>query len=156
VLIAFAKSLNAPALVGWLYFALCLTSTLGTLWFGGLRLRWSLPTCLAAFAIYTGITFAAMSYLQSFWPMFLLALASGSFAGAKIAAIFSLSSTLVPTRYATESGTWLGSMLLVGIGTGFAVGGVILERFDWQTLALVSALPMFAVAVFAQGIPKKT
>lgn len=156
VLIAFAKSLNAPALVGWLYFALCLTSTLGTLWFGGLRLRWSLPTCLAAFTIYTGITFAAMAYLQSFWPMFLLALASGSFAGASIAAIFSMSSSVVPTRYATESGTWLGSMLLVGIGSGFALGGVILERFDWQTLALVSALPMFAVAVFAQGIPKKT
>jgi MFS family permease len=156
VLIAFAKSLNAPALVGWLYFALCLTSTIGTLWFGGLKLRWSLPTCLAAFTVYTGITFAAMAYLQSFWPMFLLALASGSFAGASIAAIFSMSSSVVPTRYATESGTWLGSMLLVGIGSGFALGGVILERFDWQTLALVSALPMFAVAVFAQGIPKKT
>jgi MFS family permease len=155
VLIAFAKSLGSPALVGWLYFALCLTSTLGTLWFGGLKLRWSLPACMSFFAIYTGLTFAAMAWLQSFWPMFFLALASGTFAGAKIAAIFSLSSTLVPTRYATESGTWLGSMLLVGIGSGFALGGIILERSDWQTLALISALPMFAVAVFAQAIPKK-
>jgi predicted MFS family arabinose efflux permease len=141
-------------LVGWLYFALCFTSTLGTLWFGGLKLRWSLPQCMSVFAIYTATTFAAIAWLQSFWPMFFMALASGTFAGAKIAAIFSLSGTIVPTRYATESGTWLGSMLLTGIGTGFALGGIILERYDWQTLALVSAIPMFCVALFAQAIPK--
>ncbi len=155
VLIAFAKSLNASALVGWLYFALCLTSTLGTLWFGGLKLRWSLPACMSLFALYTAATFAAMATLQSFWPMFFLALASGTFAGAKIAAIFSLSSSLVPTRYATESGTWLGSMLLTGIGAGFALGGIVLERSDWQTLALISAVPMCGVAVFAQLLPKE-
>ncbi len=155
VLIAFAKSLGTAASVGWLYFALCLTSTLGTLWFGGLKLRWSLAKCLAVFTIYTAFTFAAMAWINSFWVMFAMCLASGSFAGASIAAIFTLSSSLVPTRYATESGTWLGSMLLTGIGAGFALGGLILQNGSWQSLALASSIPMFAVALFAAALPKK-
>ncbi len=155
VLIAFAKAIGAPASVGWLYFALCFTSTIGTLWFGGQKLRWSLRLCLAAFAVYTALTFALMAWIETFWLMMALALASGSLAGAKIAAIFSLSSNMVATRYATESGTWLGSMLLTGIGAGFALGGIILERYDWQTLALVSAIPMFCVALWAMGLPRE-
>ena len=154
--IAYTKSLEMPASVGWLYFALCLTSTLGTLWFGGLKLPWSLPVCLAAFTVYTGVTFGAMAWIGSFWVMFTLALATGCFSGASIAAIFTMSSSLVSTRYATESGTWLGSMLLTGIGSGFALGGIILQNSSWQTLALISALPMFAVALFAAAIPKVT
>ncbi len=155
MLMGFVKFIGNDALVGWLYFALCLTSAVGTLWFGSLKLRWSLAQCLVAFTTYTAVLFAAMAWAQSFAVMFVLALFAGAFAGACIASLFTLSGQFVASRYITEAGTWLGSMLISGIGVGFGLGGLILEQHGWVTLALVSALPMFAAAAFALALPKK-
>lgn len=150
VFIAYAKATNTEPWVGALYFAACLTSALGTLWFGGLKSQRPRRHWLCAFALYTGATFAAMSLVEHYLALLTLAFFSGAFVGALIASVFTLSATTVATRYATEAGTWISSMLLTGIGAGFALAGLFLEHVSgWQALALVSGAPFLVVALLA-------
>ncbi len=151
VLIAFTQSIGHPSWVGWQYFMACISSGVFSLWFGTAKLKLSLVNSLALFAVYTGITMAAMALVTNFWAMLVLALLSGALVGPSIASLFALSGQLVPSRYATEAGTWLGSMILSGLGGGFALAGLVLELHTWQTLAWLSAIPVALVLFLSRG-----
>jgi MFS family permease len=154
VFIAYSKATDQQALVGGLYFAACLSSAVGTLWFGGYRSARPLRHWVCMFAVYTAAMFSAMALAFTYSAMLALSFFSGAFVGALIAATFTLSAQVVPTRYATEAGTWIASMLLAGIASGFAAAGVFLQHIgSWSGLAVVSGVPLSLVALLSLRLP---
>jgi MFS family permease len=117
--------------------AICSTgSAVGGLAYGGmhfaLALERQLPLLLVGFAALLGAhAFVAM-------PWLLATLAFG--AGLTIAPALTVLSLLVtqhaPERYATEAFTWMSTCIVIGVGSGMAVGGQLVEALGpWAAFA---------------------
>jgi len=72
-----------------------------------------------------------------------------------IAPVFVLFTTLVtanaPSRYATEAFTWSSTCIVGGVSVGNALGGRLLEAYDYSAVFALSAAVALVAAVCALG-----
>jgi hypothetical protein len=130
-----------------------LGSAIGGAIFGGLHLdarierQWaaalglmSIPVVLHAFAPNTG-TLAVLAFF------------AGGLIAPSIAAQSVLVSRLAPAHYATEAFTWSSTAILVGLGSGVALGGTLVETVGLRPAFAIGGAVVGAMALLALMIP---
>ena len=156
---AFATALAAPALGGVLLSVNSIGSATGGAIFGGLHLATRVERQFA-----TAMGLMAIPLLLH--AIFLQPLAFGViafFAGLLIAPSIACQSVLVsrlaPVQYATEAFTWSSTFIVSGLGTGMALGGLLVEtsgvRSAFATGAvLAAAMSLLALQIAPSAAPK--
>jgi predicted MFS family arabinose efflux permease len=78
------------------------------------------------------------------------------FAGALIAPSIAAQSVLVsrlaPKQYATEAFTWSGAFIVSGLGTGMALGGLLVETVGLPSAFVVGSGVVGAMALMSLAI----
>jgi len=154
---AFATSLALPALGGILLAINSIGSAVGGTIYGGLRFEAPVERQFAlAMAAMTLPLLAHAFFLEPF-PFAVTAFFAGALIAPSIAAQNVLVSRLAPAKYATEAFTWSSTAILIGLGSGMALGGSLVEnaglRANFATGAAVvatMALLMLSGASFSR------
>ena len=147
----FATSIGLPPFAGVLLAINSAGSAVGGLAYGALHVNAAVdrlaPRLLAAIAL----PIALHAVTGSPWILGALAFA----AGVLIAPVFVVFTTLVttsaPSRYATEAFTWLSTCIVSGVAVGNALGGRLLETYDYTTVFALSSVVALAAAICATG-----
>jgi MFS family permease len=143
----FAAQLRNPPLAGILIAVNSAGSAIGGLVFGALhfglpperQLRRLLAVIVAPLALHAVITSAG-------W-LAVVAFVAGLCIAPALTLVTLLVSSYAPARYATEAFTWVATCIVSGLGTGNALGGLLLERYNAAVVFGASA----AAALLAAG-----
>lgn len=147
---AFSDALGSPAFAGMLLAAFSCASAAGGLAYGTMTSRHSLPRIHIAFSALLPLACIPLA-LASSLPV---AIALAALAGAPVAPVIATRNQLVGTvarpGTGTESFTWPLTAMIAGISLGVAVGGRLVEAYDWwMPLLAASAVSAGAVALIA-------
>jgi MFS family permease len=150
---AYGVAMAAPALGGLLLGLNSMGSAAGGALYGGLHFRIPVERqfALAVGLMSVGLLLhaVAMPVVAAF---FVIAFLAGVLIAPSIASQSVLVSRLAPEQYATEAFTW-GSMCIVsGIGSGIALGGILVESAGLTTLFIVSGSIAAATALVALSV----
>jgi predicted MFS family arabinose efflux permease len=150
---AYGTALAAPALGGLLLSLNSMGSAVGGAIFGGMHLQARIERQWAA-------TLALMSipvFLHAVAPdtrtLAVLAVLAGGLIAPSIASQSVLVSRLAPAHYATEAFTWSSTAILVGLGSGVALGGTLVETVGLRPAFAIGGCVVAAMAVLALMIP---
>ncbi len=141
----FATHQGAPAAAGAILGFASVGSALGALGYGSREWNWPLmKQLLLSLASMAGgiLLVAPISNLYLFALVAIIGCAPMSVA---LAATSTLISRLAPRAMLAESFTWMATCLLIGISSGIAAGGVLVENFS-ATLAFLAATTVTALA----------
>jgi predicted MFS family arabinose efflux permease len=83
----------------------------------------------------------------------LLAFVAGGLIAPSIASQSVLVSRLAPPHYATEAFTWSSTAILVGLGSGVALGGTLVETVGLRPAFAVGGVVVACMALVALLIP---
>lgn len=125
-------------------------SALGGLVYGGITFRWPLARVLPWLMATMALPIALHLPVASPWLLAPLAFVAGALIAPAMTTVSLLVSTLAPARYATEAFTWSSTAIVLGVGTGMAAGGALVERFGPAGafgLAVAAALVASALAL---------
>jgi predicted MFS family arabinose efflux permease len=131
--------------------AICsIGSATGGLAYGGLHialpLERQLPRLLLAFALLLGLH----ALIRSPWILAPLAFAAGLTIAPALTVLSLLVTQHAPARYATEAFTWMSTCIVIGVGTGMAVGGQLVEAVGpWAAFASGAAAVVVAAFLSA-------
>ena len=150
---AYGTALAAPALGGLLLSLNSMGSAVGGAIFGGMHLQARIERQWAA-------TLALMSipiFLHAIAPdtvtLAVLAVLAGGLIAPSIASQSVLVSRLAPAHYATEAFTWSSTAILVGLGSGVALGGNLVETVGLRPAFAIGGCVVAAMAAVALVIP---
>ena len=146
---AYATVLGLPALAGAFLAVNSLGSATGGGLFGGLHFKapverqfacvmalMALPVLLHAF-VGTSIAFGVVAFV------------AGALIAPSIACQSVLVSRLAPSHYATEAFTWASTFIVSGLGTGMALGGLLVETTGYRSVFVTGAAIVGAMAAVA-------
>jgi MFS family permease len=150
---AYGIAAAVPAMGGLLLGVNSIGSAAGGALYGGLHFRMPVER---QFALAVGLMSVGLLLHTLAIPMvaafFVAAFLAGALIAPSIASQSVLVSRLAPEKYATEAFTW-GSMCIVsGIGSGIALGGVLVESVGLPTLFTVSGSIAAATALVALSV----
>ena len=146
---AFARDHGAPELAGVLLATWALASATGGLLYGA-RSWGSLHRTYLRLACLLPLGFlpaAGRARHRRSWP--LLILPAGLGIAPLLAAGNQLAGQVAPPGAMTEAYTWPITALIAGFAAGAAVGGVLIEAFDWRAPLLAGALAAATGAALA-------
>lgn len=150
----YAQSLGRPGLVGWLFAAMSITSALAGFAYGAMHFAAPISRhCLLALLWLAGgaLLLAQTTRLE---VMLLGCLLAGAGFGPGMAAMNLQLGKLTPSQYSTEAFTWSMTLFMVGLGSGFLVGGLLIEQVGWPRAMLASAGVFAASALVCLALPK--
>ena len=144
---AYATALAMPALAGVLLSVNSLGSALGGAIFGGLQTKVRVERQYAAAMGLMAVPLGLHAVVSAPVAFAVVAFFAGALIAPSIAAQSVLVSRLAPSRYATEAFTWSSTFIVSGLGTGIALGGLLVE-----TTGLRSAFAMGSAVVAAMAL----
>lgn len=151
---AFAMSIGVAALGGVLLAINSLGSALGGALYGGLDFRASVERQFAAAIGLMAVPLLLHAAFASEPAAFIaVALLAGVVIAPSIAAQSVLVARLAPARYATEAFTWSTTFIVSGLGTGIALGGLLVEAAGLRQAFLAGSAVVSAMALVALLIP---
>ena len=147
----FATSIGSPPYAGILLAVNSAGSAVGGLVYGAMHSRANVDRLAPRLLALIVIPLALQALTGSPWILIALAF----IAGLLIAPVFVVFTTLVtasaPSRYATEAFTWSSTCIVSGVSVGNALGGRLLEAYDYAAVFALSALVALAAALCALG-----
>ncbi len=150
----YARAIDQPEVIGLLFAAMSVTSALSGFAYGAVPLSSPLARhCLFAMLWLTG---GALILAQTDRLPVMVAgcLLAGAGFGPGMAAMNLQLGKLTPSQYSTEAFTWSMTLFMSGLGSGFLLGGLLIERITWQSAMLASAGTFAVAAVVCLALPK--
>lgn len=149
----FATAQGVTRQVGWFYAAMSLPSALAGFVYGSRHWSWPLNRQIAASAVWLAVGSVIMAMTSS--PMgFAWACAATGLAFSPLITALSMQlGALAPKAYATEAFTWSATMFMVGVGLGFWLGGLLVERHGWAYSLWGAALCLAVATVWCPFVP---
>ena len=149
---ALATSLAMPALAGVLLSVNSIGSALGGAIFGGvrtgMRIERQLATTMGLMAV--PLLLHAAFLQPSLFGV--VAFFCGLFIAPSIASQSVLVSRLAPAKYAAEAFTWSSTFIVSGLGSGMALGGVLVETSGLRSAFATGAVIVAAMSILALQI----
>ena len=146
---AYATALGVPALAGVLLAVNSLGSALGGALYGGLHFKAPMERQFGWAMALMSIPLFVHALLQMPVAFAITAFFAGLLIAPTIAAQNVLVSRLAPAKYATEAFTWSSTFIVSGLGTGMALGGVLVESVGLRTNFAIGGAIVAAVALLA-------
>jgi len=147
----FATSIGSPPFAGVLLAVNSAGSAVGGLVYGAMHINIAVDRLAPRLLALIVLPLALHALTGS--PGLLVAFAF--VAGLLIAPVFVVFTTLVtanaPSRYATEAFTWSSTCIVGGVSVGNALGGRLLEAYDYSAVFALSAAVALVAAVCALG-----
>ena len=153
---AWGTALLMPALGGILLSLNSMGSAIGGAIFGGLHLEARIERQWAAALGLMSIPVFLHAIAPNTGTLAVLALLAGGLIAPSIAAQSVLVSRLAPAHYATEAFTWSSTAILVGLGSGVALGGTLVETVGLRPAFAIGGCVVAAMAALALSIPAVT
>jgi predicted MFS family arabinose efflux permease len=150
---AWGTALLMPALGGILLSLNSMGSAIGGAIFGGLHLKARIERQWAAALGMMSIPVFLHAIAPNTVILGVLALLAGGLIAPSIAAQSVLVSRLAPAHYATEAFTWSSTAILVGLGSGVALGGTLVETVGLRFAFAIGGGVVAAMALLALTIP---
>ena len=126
----FAVQVDRPPLAGLLIASNSIGSAVGGLIYGGLHMALCHERQLRRVLGLLALPLIAQALITSAGALALVAFIAGLCIAPTLTVVTLLISSYAPARYATEAFTWFATCIVSGIGTGNALGGLLLERAD--------------------------
>ncbi len=136
----YAAATGVTALAGVLLAVNSIGSAIGGLAYGGVRVPLAIERHLRGSLLLLALAIATQALAPGAWTLGVLAFVAGLFIAPSLIAVTMLVTANAPPRYATEAFTWSATCVVTGLGTGMALGGALVERFDARAVFLASAL----------------
>ena len=134
-----------------------LGSALGGAIFGGIRLKARVERQLACAMGLMAVPVLLHAVVSSQAAFAVVAFFAGTLIAPSIAAQSVLVSRLAPQQYATEAFTWSSAFIVSGLGTGMALGGLMVETVGLPTAFVVGSAVVGAMALLSLAIsPPRT
>lgn len=146
---AFAAFLGNKALVGWFFAALSIPSAIAGFVYGTWHIKTPLNKQSLMCAAWLATGAALMAATNTFALFIVMCVLAGLAFGPMITALSLQLGKLTPVEYSTEAFTWSMTVFLIGMGTGFTVGGGLIETATWLDgwrAALVASIVLFVLA----------
>jgi MFS family permease len=150
---AYGTALAVPALGGLLLSLNSMGSAVGGAIFGGLHLKARIERQWAAALAMMSVPVFLHAIAPNTATLAVLALLAGALIAPSIAAQSVLVSRLAPAHYATEAFTWSSTAILVGLGSGVALGGTLVETVGLRPAFAIGGCVVAAMALLALTIP---
>jgi len=152
---AFAEEEGARELAGLLLACWSLASAAGGLAYGARDRSGRLAGMYVRLALILPLGVAPLALAPSVPVMALLLIPAGALIAPLLSSGNQLIGDVAPPGFATEAYTWPITSLLVGIATGNAVAGAVVEAADWRT-AFVVAVCVAALGGVAAASGRRT
>jgi MFS family permease len=150
---AYGTALAAPALGGLLLSLNSMGSAVGGAIFGGMHLQARIERQWAATLALMSIPIFLHAVAPDTRTLAVLAVLAGGLIAPSIASQSVLVSRLAPAHYATEAFTWSSTAILVGLGSGVALGGTLVETVGLRPAFAIGGCVVAAMAALALMIP---
>ena len=155
---AYATALAMPALAGVLLSVNSIGSAFGGAIFGGLQTKLPVQRQYAAAIGLMAVPLGLHAVVSAPVAFAVVAFFAGALIAPSIAAQSVLVSRLAPARYATEAFTWSSTFIVSGLGTGIALGGLLVETTGLRSAfatgaAVVAAMALLALLISASPAP---
>ncbi|VEE15814.1 MFS transporter [Ectopseudomonas mendocina] len=153
VSVAFAEQLGWPAAASLILSAYAASSCVAGLLFGALNLTTPLHRLLLLGGLATALTTVPLQLAGSIAELAGAVLLAGLFFAPTMIVAMSLVERLVPEQRLTEGMTWLLAGLNVGVATGAAISGRVVDQsgaLAGFTVALAAGTLVLAVALWGQ------
>jgi len=149
---AYATALAMPALGGVLLSVNSIGSALGGAIFGGLHIKAPVERQFAAAMGLMAIPVFLHAVVNPPVAFGVVAFFAGALIAPSIAAQSVLVSRLAPAHYATEAFTWGSTFIVSGLGTGMALGGLLVETTGLKSAFVTGSIVVAAMALLALAI----
>jgi MFS family permease len=147
-LTAATAMLGKPAAIGWAFAALAFTSAVAGLWHGSVHVKATKGVQFALSCTWLGVGSVAFALSPGLTVLLALCWIVGFGFAPGFTAIHSAMAEVAPPAQSTEAFTWLGTLVLVGIGVGWSVSGWLAEALSWRAPFVVSAACMGVAALY--------
>ena len=149
---AFGTALGLPALGGVILAVNSIGSAVGGAIFGGLRIGMRVERQFACAMGLMAIPLFLHAVVTDTLAFGVVAFFAGALIAPSIAAQSVLVSRLAPARYATEAFTWSSAFIVSGLGTGMALGGLMVETTGLPSAFVAGSVIAAAMALLALAI----
>ncbi|OGA20467.1 MAG: hypothetical protein A3H34_07945 [Betaproteobacteria bacterium RIFCSPLOWO2_02_FULL_67_19] len=149
---AYAAARDLPAMAGVLLALMSAGSAIGGLAYGSRS--WA-PPLTRQFAIALGLMGFGMALLAlpgNVWSFALLSFLAGIVMAPALTMQAMLVARIASSRHATEAFTWSSTALLSGVGLGMALGGWLIERWDWRATFVAASIAAFSSGARAMSL----
>ncbi|WP_354702415.1 hypothetical protein DSM112329_02773 [Paraconexibacter sp. AEG42_29] len=140
ILPAFAETEGHRALAGVLLAVWTIGSAAGGIVYGARSHERPLADRFVAYALIMPLTLLPLALAPSLPVMLLMVLPAGAIIAPTLAAANQLVAQVTPPGQQTEAYSWPLTALVLGVASGNAAGGAIVEAADWQTAFVVAGL----------------
>jgi predicted MFS family arabinose efflux permease len=152
---AWGTALAMPALGGLLLSLSSLGSATGGAIFGGMHLKARIERQWAAVLGLMALPIFLHALAPNTIVLGVLAVVAGGLIAPSIASQSVLVSRLAPAHYATEAFTWSSTAILVGLGSGVALGGTLVETVGLRYAFAIGGCVIACMALLALSIPEQ-
>lgn len=150
---AYGTALAAPALGGVLLAVNSTGSAIGGAIYGGLHLHARIERQFAAAMALMSVPLFLHAIVPTTFLFAVVAFLAGALIAPTVASQSVLVSRLAPPHYATEAFTWSSTAILVGLGSGVALGGTLVETVGLRPAFAVAGVVVACMALVALLIP---
>lgn len=153
--VAFAKQQGVPIAASVVLSLYAVGSCLAGLVFGALRFTQPLSVQFLYAALVTAVTIIPLFWVTDVWMLSVAMFVSGIFFAPTMIIAMAIVENHVSESKLTESLTWLITGLGIGVATGAAATGWVMDHFDVQTGFYVTYLAAALIAVTALIFAKR-
>ncbi len=139
--------------VGWAFAALSVTSAVAGLVHGSRTWAWSQGQQFAASTAWLALGSVALAGAPSVWVLVLVCLPVGFAFAPAFTTGHTAMSHAAPAAQSTEAFTWMGTVLMVGIGAGWALSGQLVDGASWRAALACGAACMLAAGALGLRFP---
>ncbi len=150
----YSQAKSWPGLVGILFAAMSVSSALSGLAYGARTWPLALARQCLLSVLWLALGALLMSQLDGVAAMILVSFLIGAGFGPGLAAMNLQLGKLTPSAYSTEAFTWSMTLFMGGLGVGFLLGGLLIERHGWSASMLASGLAFLLAAVVCLSLPR--
>jgi MFS family permease len=150
---AWGMTLASPALGGVLLSLNSMGSAMGGSIYGGIHLKTRIERQYAATLALMSVPIFLHAVAPNTVTLAALAFLAGGLIAPSIASQSVLVSRLAPAHYATEAFTWSSTAILVGLGSGVALGGTLVETVGLRPAFALGGVVVACMAMLALTIP---
>ncbi|MGL4231539.1 MAG: MFS transporter [Casimicrobium sp.] len=151
---AFADFVGSKAMVGWYFAALSIPSAIAGFVYGTWKISWPLNRQILCTAAWLAVGSVAMAAMNESIGFIVMCAITGLAFGPMITALSLQLGKLTPVEYSTEAFTWSMTVFLIGMGTGFIVGGALIEAQGWRSSLIASVALFVAAGLSCLAIPE--
>ena len=151
---AFATEAGLPGYVGGFYAAMSVPSALAGLYYGTRQWGWALNHQIQLTLAWLAAGCAAMALAPGPLAFLIACSFAGMAFGPMITALSLQLGALSPREYVTEAFTWSMTVLMIGLGAGFWLGGLLVQAHGFGSALWAAGIAMGLASLWCLYVPQ--